>query len=358
MASQSEAGLEPQAGARARELDDPATTAPGAPRGGGGASAAVRRALVRVPWILWVLVVICVTFAVIDSSAFLTPSNARNIGLDTSILLVMAVGSTFVITAAGIDLSIGSVLVFSGVVAARILGEQQVSEGLGVLIALGVCLACGAAWGVLNGLIIAYARVNPLITTLGTMGMALGFSLILADDGLDITVENTQLVDIGIGRLFGQIPYLVLIAAVVAVVGGIALAQTRFGRYTAAIGSNREAAERVGIKVSRHLVKVYCLSGVLSGLAGFMSLARFSTTTITGHTLDILQVITGVILGGTSLFGGIGTMLGTVIGMFIPSVLANGLVISGVVPFWQQVVVGAILIAAVYIDQLRRARRA
>lgn len=311
----------------------------------------------RVPWIAWVLVGICAIFGAIDSDAFLTVGNARNIGLDTSVLLVLAVGATFVLVAGGIDLSVGSVLVFSSVVAAKLVRDQQLAGWDGVLSALGVSLACGAAWGVVNGLIIAYARVSALITTLGTMGMALGLSYVLANNGLDIPVANQQLSTLGIGRLFGEVPYLVLIAGVVALVGGIVLAHTRFGRHTAAIGSNREAAERVGINVPRHLIKVYTFAGVLSGLAGFMSLARFSTTTITGHTLVILAVITGVILGGTSLFGGVGTMFGTVIGMFIPAVLDNGFVILGVVPFWQQVAVGATLIIAVYIDQLRRNRR-
>lgn len=329
--------------------------------GNGGADITPRRrvprAVSKVPWIAWVLLCICVIFSVIDGDSFLTAANARNIALDTSILLVLAVGSTFVITTSGIDLSVGAVLVFSSVVAAKVLHDHQIAGWTGALVALGVCLACGAAWGLINGAIIAYLRVNALIATLGTMGMALGLSYVLSDNGLDVPVENQQLNSIGIDRLFGQMPYLVLIAGLVALVAGIALAQTRFGRHTKAIGSNREAAERVGINVQRHLLKVYGIAGLLSGLAGCMALARFSTTTIQGHSLDVLAVITGVILGGTSLFGGIATMLGTVIGMFIPSVLANGFVISGIVPFWQQVAVGATLIVAVYIDQLSRDRR-
>ena len=134
----------------------------------------------------------------------------------------------------------------------------------------------------------------------------------------------------------------------------IVLAATRFGRYTYAIGSNEEAARRAGVNVDRHLIKVYALAGTLAGLAGFLSLARFGTTTIGGHATDNLQAIAAVVIGGTSLFGGIGTILGTVFGVFIPAVLQNGFVIVGVQPFWQQVAVGAVLIVAVYLDQLRR----
>jgi ribose transport system permease protein len=137
---------------------------------------------------------------------------------------------------------------------------------------------------------------------------------------------------------------------------GIVLAQTRFGRYTYAVGSSAEGVRRAGVSVDAHLIKVYTLMGGLAGLAGFLNLARFGTTTIGGHTTDNLNVIAAVVIGGTSLFGGIGTILGTVFGVFIPAVLQNGFIIVGVQPFWQQVAVGIVLIAAVYLDQLRRAR--
>ncbi len=138
---------------------------------------------------------------------------------------------------------------------------------------------------------------------------------------------------------------------------GLVLAHTGFGRYTYAIGSNPEAARRVGINVDLHLIKVYALAGMLSGLAGVMSLAYFTTTTIAGHPLDNLTVITAVVLGGASLFGGRGSMLGTVIGLFIPAMLASGLVIESVNQYWQYVLTGVVLAAAVYLDQFRRRLR-
>jgi ribose transport system permease protein len=162
-------------------------------------------------------------------------------------------------------------------------------------------------------------------------------------------------VEVGIGRLAG-VPWLVLIAVAVAIAFGVLLAQTRFGRHTYAIGANAQAAERATIHVKSHLITVYAIAGSLAGLAGFLALARFGTTTIAGHATDNLQVITAVVIGGTSLFGGIGLILGTCIGVLIPAVLQNGFVIMGLVPYWQQVAVGAVLVIAVLADQLRRTR--
>jgi ribose transport system permease protein len=303
---------------------------------------------------LLILIAIVVIFSILQFAEFATVSNLRNVATDVSILLVLAVGMTFVIITAGIDLSVGSVLVFSGVIAGKLM-QSVGGNGWGVIIiGLVGALAAGTAWGIVNGVLITKARVPPLIVTLGTLGMSLGIAQVITD-GVDLREVPFKLVDtIGTGRVFGQIPWLVLIAAVVAVVFGIVLATTRFGRYTYAIGSNVEAARRAGVNVDRHLIKVYALAGLLSGLAGFLSLARFSTTTIGGHATDNLSAIAGTVLGGTSLFGGVGTMAGTVIGMFIPAVLQNGFIITGVKPFWQEVAVGAVLILAVYLDQLRR----
>jgi ribose transport system permease protein len=303
---------------------------------------------------LLILIAIVAVFSILQFNEFATVSNLRNVATDVSILLVLAVGMTFVIITAGIDLSVGSVLVFSGVIAGKIMQEIGGDNWGVIIVGLVAALIAGTAWGIVNGVLITKARVPPLIVTLGTLGMALGISQVITD-GVDLREVPFTLVDtIGTGKVFNQVPYLVVIAAVVAVVFGVVLAATRFGRYTYAIGSNVEAARRAGINVDRHLIKVYALAGTLAGLAGFMNLARFSTTTIGGHSTDNLSAIAGTVLGGTSLFGGIGTIAGTVIGMFIPVVLQNGFVITGVKPFWQQVAVGAVLIVAVYLDQLRR----
>ena len=301
-----------------------------------------------------ILAGLIVVFSLLEYENFVSVSNARNITTDAAVLLVLAVGSTFVIVTAGIDLSVGSVLVFSGVMAAEAM-ESVGGDNVGTILAgLAAALASGFGWGVVNGFLIAKAKIPPLIVTLGTLGMALGFALLITG-GVDKRDVPFKLVEtVGSGRLFDEIPYLVLIAFGVALVGGVLLAATRFGRYTYAIGSNEEGARRAGVAVDRHLIKVYALAGTLSGLAGFLSLARFATTTLGGHSTDNLQAIAAVVIGGTSLFGGIGTMLGSVFGVFIPAVLQNGFVIVGVNPFWQNIAVGAVLIGAVYLDQLRR----
>jgi ribose transport system permease protein len=305
-------------------------------------------------WIILILAGMIVAFSVMEPSSFATVNNARNVATNAAILLVVAVGMTFVIITAGIDLSVGSVLVFSGVVSAKAMNGMGGNGWDVIVVGLVVALACGLGWGVLNGVLITKARVPPLIVTLGTLGMALGLALIITG-GVDIREVPPRLVtSIGVGRVFDQIPWLVVIAAAVAVVFGVLLAATRFGRHTYAIGSNDEAARRAGINVDRHLIAIYGIAGTLAGLAGFMSLARFATTTIGGHSTDNLQAIAAVVLGGTSLFGGVGTVLGTVVGVFIPAVLQNGFVITGVETFWRDVAVGAVLIAAVYLDQLRR----
>ncbi|WP_028060802.1 ABC transporter permease [Candidatus Solirubrobacter pratensis] len=313
-----------------------------------------RLALGSTTSIFLILVAMIVVFSALQFDSFATVDNVRNVCTDASVLLVLAVGMTFVIITSGIDLSVGSVLVFSGVIAARLMNAVGGNGWGTIVIGIAGALVAGLAWGLLNGTLITKLRVPPLIVTLGSFGMAQGAALLITG-GTDERSVPTKLVDtIGTGRLFNQVPYIVIIAVAVALFFGVILRLTRFGRYTYAVGSNAEAPRRAGIAVDRHLIKVYALAGTLAGLAGFLSLARFSTTTLGGHSTDNLNAIAAVVLGGTSLFGGIGTIGGTVVGVFIPAVLQNGFVITGVQPFWQQVAVGAVLIVAVYLDQLRR----
>ncbi|MBA3261008.1 MAG: ABC transporter permease [Thermoleophilaceae bacterium] len=306
-------------------------------------------------WILLILIGLVLAFSLLRFDQFASVPNFRNIAVDASVLLVLGVGATYVIITAGIDLSVGSVLVFAGVVSAKLM-EAIGGDGWGTIaLGLAASLAAGLAWGFLNGVLVAKARIPPLIVTLGTLGMALGFALVITD-GVDARGVPAKLAEVGTGNAFDEIPYLVIIAALVAVAGGIVLAATRFGRHTYAIGSNQEAARRAGVNVDRHLIRVYSLASTLAGFAGFLSLARFSTTTIDGHGADNLQAIAAVVIGGTSLFGGIGTIVGTAVGVFIPAVLQNGLVIVGLQPFWQPIAIGTVLIIAVYLDQWRRSK--
>lgn len=317
---------------------------------------ALRRALTSSPaYMVGVLVALIVVFSIISPSAFATGTNARNIVLDASTLGVMAIAMTYVMIGGGFDLSVGSVLVFANVMAAKVMVAMGTDNALTVLVGLVVALAAGAVWGVFNGFCIAKLRVPALITTLGTLGAALGVAYVITK-GNDVRNVPLTLINIGTA-LPGGLSWIVWVALFAALVGGLVLHLTRFGRHTFVIGSNAEAARRAGINVDRHLIALYGLSGLAAGLAGMLSLTQFATTTISGHSTDVITVIEAVALGGTSLFGGLGTVFGTVIGIFIPTTLNAGLIIANVTPFWQQVAIGFILIAAVYLDQLKRRSR-
>ncbi|MQA02845.1 MAG: ABC transporter permease [Streptosporangiales bacterium] len=316
-------------------------------------------------WIFVLLLLLGGIFTVLRPEQFATAYNLSTLAVDAAILLVLAIGQTFVIITAGIDLSVGSVLVFSSVVGAKLMlalsGAQGTTYGTTDanwgIIAVGAvaAIAAGAGWGLLNGLLVAFVRIPALVVTLGTMGMALGFAQIITD-GEDVRAVPERLVGmIGTGK-FAGIPTLIVIGVVITVLAAVCLHMTRFGERTYAVGSNREAARRAGIPVRSQLLRVYVLCGALAGVAGVMSIARFATTTIGGHATDNLSTISAVVLGGTSLFGGVGGVLGTLVGVFIPITLLNGFVILGVPPFWQTVAMGAVLILAVFIDQLKRRR--
>lgn len=313
-------------------------------------------------WIALVLVALIVVFSAIAPGEFPTLFTFQTLLIETAVLLVLSVGMTFVIITSGIDLSVGSVLIFAGMVAGKVMeamsGGNASNAGWGMITAgLVAAVVAGTAWGLVNGFLIAVAGIPPLIVTLGTMGAALGAAYLL-NNGSDVrsipVVLNQTL---GYGTSFGVVPNLVIVAVVITLIGAWLLHTTKFGRYTFAVGSNAEGARRAGIGVTRHLLKVYTLTGFLAGIAGFLSLAYYASTTISAHTTDNLNAIAAVVMGGTSLFGGVGSVLGTVIGVFIPAVLKKGFNITHVQDFWQMIAVGAVLIAAVWFDQRRRRRR-
>jgi ribose transport system permease protein len=335
----------------------PAPTGDPAPTAATQGAAQLRRLLrVQSFQIVLVLAAIFLVFTALAPDVFPGWGNVRQVIQNVSILAVLGIGMTFVIITSGIDLSIGSVLVFSGVVAAKAM-QAMGGDGWGIaIIGIALSVVTGIAWGVLNGVLIAKAKVPPLIVTLGSLGAALGLAQVITG-GVDIRIVPAVLTDtIGYGNVPGTtIPIISVIALAFLLVFGVLLHKTRFGLHTYAVGSNEEAARRVGVKVDRQLITIYGLSGALAGVAGILSLAQYSTTAIAGQSNTNLNVIAAVVIGGTSLFGGIGTIFGTVVGLFIPAILQNGFVIVGVQPFWQQVAVGVVLVAAVLIDQRRRA---
>ncbi len=305
-------------------------------------------------WILGVLVIIVAFFAIKAGGKFFSGSNFSTISQNVSILAVIGVGMTFVIVTSGIDLSVGSVLIFSSVISAKVMLAVGGDNTGVLLIGLLAALVTGTLWGLLNGYLVAVSRVPPLIVTLGTLSLALALAQVITN-ALDVGVNATSLTDIGQYDKIVGVPAISFIALVVVLIGGIALHRTKFGLYTFAVGSNEEAAQRVGVKTKRHLIAVYALSGFLAGLGAIMYLSQFGTTSIGGLSLLNLNAISAVVIGGTSIFGGQGSMFGTVVGLFIPAVLQAGFVIIGVSPYWQGAALGAVLIAAVYVDQTRRA---
>ena len=213
-------------------------------------------------------------------------------------------------------------------------------------------------WGAVNGVVITRMKLPPFIVTLGTYSMTFGFGDLLSGGTyLGAPVPTSFTSNFGNAKFLGI--YLPLwLAVVVLLVAHVFFQYARFGRYTRAVGSNNEGSRRTGIGVDLHIVKVYTLAGLLAGLAGVLDLAIFTNTTSVSHLTDNLNAISAVVLGGTSLFGGVGSILMSAVGAFIPTVLQNGLVIMSVQPFWQEVAVGATIILAVYLDQLRRRRSA
>jgi ribose transport system permease protein len=312
-------------------------------------------------WVFLALVLLVVVFSLSSGSTFFAVSNFRNILFNASDTMLLAVGTAFLIIGGQLDLSIGSVLVFSQVIGAKVVVWVSGTPVHGVFphpvlgIAAGFVagVVVGAAWGLLNGVLVTRLRIPSFIVTLGSLGMALGLAQVITA-GRDVTGLPPQIATgLGFRQVLG-LPLPVWVAVVVALVAGLVLAKTRFGRYTYAVGSNSEAARRSGIRVNRQVVVLFVVMGALAGLAGVLDLARFTTTSVSGHSADNLVAIAAVIIGGASLFGGRGTMFGAAVGVLIPAVLNNGLVIIGVQPFWQTVAIGAILIVAVTFDHIKR----
>ena len=316
-------------------------------------------------FIFVILAGLVIAFSIVEGTAFLSAANFVTIAEDASELLLLAVGVTFVIITAGIDLSVGSILVLSSVIAAQTMvalsgtpeqvrNYQFPNQEVGIPVGIAAGLLVGLACGFINGLLVTKLKLTPFIATLGTLGVFLGTAQILSGGTNVPYVPTAVQSEIGTRDLLGFLPVPIAIGLVVVIVAILALHLTQFGRYTYAIGSNAEAARRVGINVDRHLLKVYTLSGFLAGLAGIIDVARFNTASVGAHTLDNLAAISAAVIGGTSLFGGIGTIVGTLVGTFIPAVLRNGFIIAGVQAFWQEVAIGIVLLLAVFIDQRRR----
>ena len=280
---------------------------------------------------------------------FLTISNLLNIAEQATIIAIIAVGMTFVIITGGIDLSVGSVLAFAGVVMATAL-HQGVPLPAALLVGLGIGLLCG----LVNGLLITIGRLPPFIATLGMMSVARGTALMFTE-GRPVSGFSEGFRSLATGEVL-HIPTPVIIMVVVYSNAYFVLARTKLGRYTYAIGGNEEAALLSGINVKLYKTMVYGLAGMLSGLAAILLTARLnSAQPIAGMNYE-LDAIAATVIGGTSLLGGEGTVMGTLIGALIMAVLRNGLNLLGVSSFIQQVVIGSVIIVAVLIDMALKRR--
>jgi ribose transport system permease protein len=305
---------------------------------------------------LVILLALVLVFS-LTAENFLSEDNLRNILRQYSVPAILAVGQTLVIVSAGIDLSVASTAALSG----SVMGVLYAHEGWPEPLALLMGLLAGFAVGAINGFVITKWRVPDFIATLGAFTAVRGVAL-LVTDGLPVpdytkAQEGRTVPDsistLGAESVFG-IPQIALVAAACALVGWFILSRTTLGRAAYAIGGNREAARVSGIRVERTKWAIYIISGLMAAVAGFMLTGRQgSANALMGEGME-LQSIAAVVVGGTNLFGGEGTIGGTIIGVLIIGVLNNGLNILGVADFWQRVVNGSIIVAVVALDQWRR----
>lgn len=305
------------------------------------------------------LIALIVIFSVLKPDAFFTSDNIIGILQSTTVIGVLAIASTFIIITSGIDLSVGVLMTFCAVLA----GVLMVNLGLPLWMGVPGAIAVGALCGMVSGLAITKLRVPPFIATLGMMMLLKGASLIITKtrpiyfndvEGFDAISLGSVLGDV---LPFLPIPNAVLIMFIVAVLSAVILNKTALGRYTFALGSNEEAVRLSGVNVDRWKVIIYAFSGGICGIAGILIASRLNSAQPAlgqGYELD---AIAAVVIGGTSLSGGVGTILGTIIGAFIMSVLINGLRIMSVAQEWQMVLTGLIIILAVYTDNLRRKKQ-
>jgi ribose transport system permease protein len=306
------------------------------------------RPLVRNLGLVVALALICVAGFVTGGERFGSIENVLTILRLASVWGVLAIGMTFVITSAGIDLSVGSVLGLASVWAST-LATQTMAENFHWIVIVFAALAVGAGAGLVNGLLIAYGKVVPFIATLAMLVAARGLAEMISD-------RRTQVLSVrGFFDFFNAepigVPVLVWIFVVVAVAGWLLLNRTTFGRRTVAVGGNPEAARLAGIKVQRHVMYIYGLAGLTAGIAGVMMLARTTAGSSTNGLLYELDVIAAVVVGGTLLQGGRGSIFGTVLGVVIFATLTNVFTINNMSISAQAVARGAIIVAAVLIQQ-------
>jgi ribose transport system permease protein len=299
---------------------------------------------------LCALIPFCEYFILGHDSKFITLNNLAAIMRQTAVITIMAMGMTMVMVSGGIDLSVGSIVGLSGV-----LGAMSMTQGKPAVIGFLVCLIVGAVCGVINGSAITTLKIPPFIVTLGAMGIYRGLALYICDGNAVVGLPESAGY-LAERNLFGVVPAPLLIVIAIALVVHLALSQTQLGRYCYAMGSNIEAARYAGIRVSRYQIIYYTILGALSGLAGAIETSRTVTGQPNAGEGYELNVIAAVVIGGGSLSGGQGTVVGTLIGSLIMGVLANGGNLLQISPFIQKIVIGAVIVLAVTFDEFQRRR--
>ncbi|MGI9491613.1 MAG: ABC transporter permease [Geminicoccaceae bacterium] len=300
-------------------------------------------------------ILVCVVFSAITDS-FLTQVNLLNLLRQSAPILIVATAMTFVITTGGIDLSVGSNLALVNALAAITL-----AVGIPWPAAVLLMLFLGVAIGAVQGYFVAYEGIPAFIVTLAGLSAIRGLALLLTE-GYSIPISgDSWFVQIGRGWFLG-VPLPAIIALVVAIVGYVVLTQTRYGRYVTGIGANVEAVRRAGVNVRRHILSVYALTGIAAALAGIVIAARLGSGSSNAGVGFELEVIAAVVLGGTNLFGGRGTIVGTALGALTIAVIGNGLILAHISPFFTQIVTGLIILLAIWLntrlfDQASRLRR-
>jgi ribose transport system permease protein len=294
------------------------------------------------------LIVLFVTLW-IASPYFLTQTNLSSLVRQTAVINIMALGMTIIIIAGGIDLSVGAILAMGG-----LLGTMAMEKGLSIGTGMAIGLLTGLLCGLLNGLLITRLRIAPFIVTLGTLGIFRGSTLLISN-GLPVHQIPAPFSFLGEGNLLG-VPFVLWILILCAAAMHFVLEHTRLGRYAFAIGSNPAAAVYAGIPVNAYTTAVYAIGGVLTGLAGMIEASRLMTGQPTAGNGYELQAIAAVVIGGGSLHGGEGSVVGTLIGAFIMGLLSNGSDLLGISNYVQQVIIGAVIILAVTVDEFRKRR--
>ncbi len=297
--------------------------------------------------VLIALIVLVTFFSLMSHGRFLTTSNFLTVARQVSIVAIVGIGITFVMITANIDLAVGSYLALSGVFVAAML-----YYGIPWYLALILIMIFMALVGMLIGVVVAKQKLNALIVTLAMMGVARGIALAYTG-GKPIFIKNEAFISIGTGYL-GPIPIPIVIAAFVLIIAQFVLRSTKFGRYVYAVGGNEVAAITSGINVSRIKIAVFAISGMMTGLSGSILAGRLYSGNPTAGQGFELDVISAVVIGGTSLFGGVGNMWGTLIGAFTVGIIGNGLTILGVPYFYQLMAKGFIIYIAIAIDKQTR----